>query len=454
LQIPSGSYEVILESRASGYDERGPGMADPPSAPQFGGAAGGGGKRRYASAVGWALVLILGLGAVIAIGMYRSKSAAERWARDNFPTLRVLVENAGGNTPEEARLIEAQRHGLNVALNRYLGFRILDGKEADADFIVRIFAFHENTGVLETFSLVETKTDRVIWSARRSLDSSNVEENAQSVAFDLASISGSLNAHLRRRGYDVGTSQGCWLRFTESTQTYNTFGDAKLEKCAAEFYANREPPTRISTMLYGWTLTDQSIVELREDRRRAKLEEARTVLQRGFLLNPDTPQLQIALMRAHSFAHDRDRVIQIGRDAVENANSNRTVLGMAGHMLAMWNDPAGERILSGLDQKNSLPLVWEHIGLFVAAMMRDDTARTGAEVKYLEGFEKSQPLLLILHAAHLTRIGQPEAARAKLDALAQSPRFVMASPDKAIERLPMAPEVRQRLREWLVYRGK
>lgn len=125
---------------------------------------------------------------------------------------------------------------------------------------------------------------------------------------------------------------------------------------------------------------------------------------------------------------------------------------MAGTWLTFWNDPQGAEILEGLDGTPGVALPWEHAGHFVAAMMKDDVQGAGEHLGHLRLYMKGQPALNLLNAAYAGRTGKPRMAEAALDELRNHPRAWIVGPDEIMDRLPVAPEVRLRLEEWIDYK--
>jgi hypothetical protein len=151
-------------------------------------------------------------------------------------------------------------------------------------------------------------------------------------------------------------------------------------------------------------------------------------------------------MRVLSLLGDRDAAVQAARKALQLGKNNPIIAGMAGAGLAMWNDPEGERILLA---RTSERLPWEHAGLFFVAMMRDDPQAAGEQLAELAEYDAGQPVLKIFRAAHLSRIGKHEQARAVLESLERDPRVWVAGRDAITERLPIGPEAKRQLTDWL-----
>ncbi len=249
-------------------------------------------------------------------------------------------------------------------------------------------------------------------------------------------------------GRTADTPYGCWLRFTQSVNTYRTVGDSALGQCAKKWYS-ASPSHPAAALLYSWSLTDDAAFKLREQEREEGLARALNVIQSSSAIHAGFASLDLTRMRAHSFLGHRAQVIESANDALMKARGNRVLIAMAGSGLALWNDPKGERILSELVVGNERKLPAEHVGLFVAAMMHDNSDAAGVQLSGLEHTSPEQPMLLLLKAAYHARTGQRTEAETLLRKLDQDHSVGMTGHDLLIDRLPMAPEVKARLRSWL-----
>lgn len=435
LQIETGSYAVRIRSMTEP-----PAMAPVPEQAQA--------QRRQTLARPLAVlsavaILLIGAASYLAIGRNEQK-----WAAFDLP--RIAVETAGSGTGAGE---EYHRQALMNALNGYAGLRLVEKPAQPPDYRVRITPPPAGSPQGGSITLVETKSGRVLWVDSHAAGSEeDLQQSAVRAAAIIASPSGVLHSFARRAGYTVQSPYGCWLRFTEGVQTYNTFGDRELATCARNWYAV-SPGRPLAAFLHGWAITDSSVNQIGAARRRETVTQALDIIHRAQVLNPDFAVLHIAEMRAYSFIGNRSETLVAAREAIADARGNRLVVGMAASGLALWNEPEGEIILRDLHRGENPPFPWEHVGLFIAAMMKDDAIGAGSHLGHLEDFQSGQPLLLLLKAAHAARTGDDLAAgvaRARLNA---DPRIRIVGADQLVDRLPMAPEVRARLKTWLAGSG-
>lgn len=442
LIIDSGTYEVRVKSAAWRRPQQATAsaqpVAPPPPAPPLPGR-----RRPKACQLVAAAMGILALG--LAIWHFWTRQSPEAYKVNDFPTVSVAANPAKGIDWDS----EAHRQALSVAFDGYPSVRLVDAAVAKPDYQVRIYLSAQASEPTETISLLDSKSGRIIWSQDYPHQPAQKgESSAQQAAFAIAGPAGALNGFARRPGYKANSPYGCWLRFTELIQTYNTIGDDSLNACADAWY-EAAPQRPLAAMLHGWTLTDRSLVQLGEARRRAKLAEALRVLHRAATLNPDIAALHIAEMRAYSHAGNRRMVKEAAGEALEDAQGNRLIIGMAASGLAMWNDPGGAALLRTLHSEGDRDVPWEHVALFVTAMMHEDVAAAGTQIDHLENFNTGQPMLLLFKSAYLARTGKQAEAEAILQQLRSNPRVLIVGKEEMIARMPLAPEVKARMRQWM-----
>lgn len=392
------------------------------------------------------LVLISGLGYLA----YRDRQAdMAKWNNPNYPKLQVSVESmtTGGFISPQEIVIHLQ--DAKDRLKEYNAIYLIEPNGTAPDYEARITFNADQGEVVESWTLVEVASHNVVWSETYPVQSGkDLKAIVDTAVESIASPNGALMVFLRSKGYRPDTPLGCWLRFTEGVQTFNTGKDAELKRCAREWYENA-PNRPLAAFLYGWTLVDLAAQSPTQSDRAAKLGSAFQVLRRAIALNPERALLYIANMRANALAGDRQLVLTSAHDAIRSAPHNPVVVGMAASNLVLWGDPEGERILDRLDTDEGASRPWEHVGRFVAAMMREDTVAAGEEASELEQFDMGQPLMLIIEAAYASRVGRADEAKAALDQLRAYPAVRFIGVNAVIDRLPISPEVRRKLRQWL-----
>lgn len=443
IYIDSGSYEVHIRSHVS-----------PDIAFRAGQDLPGGIWRRLLDHVRTFALRYLAGGLVLLVlasvfYLLEARSEQRRWTTPDFPTLAMVP-----GTAEEAGRLPARelfRNALREKLHDYMGFRLMEAGGLQADYEIRLDLDVVDGAEVENVALVETATQRLVWSNRYPVnDATDMDRSTSLAATALVAPGGALNRFGQRKMLPSDTPYGCWLHFTESMQSFNTGVDRELFRCAERWYSF-DDASRHAAFLRNWTLVSDSMTRIRPSARQAGLQEALTVVNRALTRHPDTAMLYVAEMRTHSLLGERDQVRQAALNAIAIAPDNRVIAGLAGTWLTFWNDPQGAAVLAQLEDSPGISLPWEHAGHFIAAMMQDDVQGAGQRLGHLRLYLEGQPALNLLEAAYAGRSGMPREAQAALDNLRNHPRAIFAGPEEILERLPFAPEVKKRMEDWISY---
>jgi tetratricopeptide (TPR) repeat protein len=453
IYIDAGSYAVLIRNRAAAP------MIASPQVASFESLRG-----RILADLGkhqllYAIICLALLTVIVAVTLHDNRQSQRRWAQPDFPTVALMSDDEDtGSVPTEVGA-EAEAEAeldsfgniLRATLADYFGFRLIEAGEAKADYEIRLDVDQSNGAKIETVSLVESATKRIVWTRSYPVSrQADIVRSAGRAAAAIAAPGGALNSFGRRKGIKANTPYGCWLRFTGSVMSYSSRTDSELLQCAEDWHAADEG-SRTAAFLRNWTMVDASMTTLIETRRRDELEAALTVVHQALTRNPENAMLYIGEMRTYSFLGKRDEVRQAARSAIEAAPGNRVIAGLAGTWLAFWNDPQGRELLDDLETDSETALPWEHAGQFVVGMMDDDAQSAGHHLAFLRFYMEDQPALNLLEAAYNRRIGRPQAAEEALDKIRNHPRAWIAGPDMIMQRMPLAPEVKARLRQWLAY---
>jgi len=382
---------------------------------------------------------------------FEPDEAPEDWTTSNFPQVAISFENPEGQPAEADEMQETFHSLLTGSLSDYAGIDLLTSGNGKPDFRLHLQSSGQSADRVFQARLVEEATGKVVWLKSFPVsDTQAIKRSAVSIATIVGSPGGAI-ASLNRGGkMSARSPYGCWLRFTENLQTFN-IADAELAACASDWYSHADNQS-LAAFLYSWTLIDRATMAANRDEREALLGQALSVANRAASLHPQDATLYVVQMRAHIFRGNHRLTQQAAERALANAPNNRVVVGFAAYLLALCNDPKGEEILISLEEDDrDIALPWEHAGHFVAAMMRDDVEAAGEHMVHLEQFAYGQPLLLLFKAAHARRSGNSETAQAALRQLRAHPQAAGQGNDELVARLPMAPEVKARLKEWLAY---
>lgn len=436
LTLAPRRYEVLVEERSR----------VPASQPDTAVEASPGRLRAMPTLVVAALVFVLlALAGLAVFLLHEPASGGETWRHSNFPSVSVAVE---GGDPEARRA--AQDEAL-LELRRYEGLRIFISPQEPTDFQLRLKLGAQGTDGLESITFLDQRNRRLVWFSdgrvRPGIDPVP-EAYLPASVFEVASAVGALHSYSRRIGYRTDSPYGCWLRFIERLQVLGTAGDAELTGCAAAWYANA-PEHPVAAMLRGWTLTDQANARLLMGRRESGLEEAASLLNDAIARSPGSVPLHLAAMRTYAFEGSTENVWSFGTAALQLNPHSAEVKASVGLLFTLMAIDQGQPLLTDANRSGPYDIKWHHVGLAVSAMMNDDPAQVGHEIAAFEEMAGSNPMLAVLRAAYLRRIGRGGEAGQVLHAAGLDTHLLSLSTEDVIERTPTSGEVRRRLRQWL-----
>lgn len=441
LSIEAGSYEVRLVPN------------EPGNSPDRSGSPGritlSGGRTAEILAFGALLAIAMGGGAFFATNRPTDPAV---WETDDFPTVEVSVR-ADEESPEAQEVADIIRDLVVVGLNNFENLAVSYKEDPNADYKIEILVSLNPEIDVDTF-VEDRRRGRLIWSDevfyRR--DDPDLRTDIERTYSKFPSLVGHATGliHSNERKYVEGhmTPYGCWLLFSSVTYKQGVGSEASLGQCAEDWY-QETPNHPIAAGLHGWGLIDKSLGKMTESGRQEMLGEAIRILQNARAMHPNSVLLQVTTMRAFANAGERGAVIDLAERAIAEHPDNLDVVGYSGMMLTLQNDPRGENIIKDACARHFNPPPWYFVGLFVAAMMRDDDRGVRQALENLGDLNLALPIRPLLAAAAEAHSGQLEKARVSwAEAEARQP-VLKVNADLFFTRLPMAPEVRDRLKEWL-----
>lgn len=411
----------------------------------------GGGRTRLAS-----VAVLFGLAILAAFHLRAASADAERrWGQSDFPFVAILVSaEAGDRNPALAAEVVAARRSLLLNAARYESIRVSNQGAGSGDYVIDV-ALRRN-GV-ETFAdvlVIRSEDRRVIWSSSELLAPYSQESGAAraeslgALAFRIFQPTGVIHAHERRWRSDTSSPYRCWLRFGLMLQENPFREDAQLEKCSAAWY-RATPNHPVAAALHGWAMTSEANRAISASSRNRQLAAAVALIENARAANPNSPLLQIAAMRAHAAAGDSDMVIEAADRVLKLNPDSLDLTGAAGTFLVLYNVDGGERLLDKAIGSHPNPPIWYHIGKVVAAMMKDDPEEAQRALSYMKVRKSDGLSLYLIEAAVAARRGRIDLAKAyRREAEGELP-IMRVQPELVLGRLPVAPEVRERLRQWL-----
>ncbi|MCB2074884.1 MAG: hypothetical protein H6917_01320 [Novosphingobium sp.] len=445
LWIEAGSYEVRLVANQAGKTANR--LTDPGKVAAF--------RRRPGRIV--LLGAVAAIAAVVATAVYlgtHRRADPATWQVDDFPTVEVTV-HAEAYSPEAAEIADVIRDLVVVGLSNFETTSVSSDPAGNADYEIEISVSSDQDSDVDVVSFLnDRRRGKVIWSdeAIYPHDDPDLRKNLRRAyaKFPLmvAHATGLIHSNERKFSGDAMSPYLCWLRFSALMYDQAVGGGGEFGDCAEEWYS-ATPDHPIAAALYGWSLTDKSLYRLTEDGHRRTLEDAVGILQNARGLHPESAMLQVATVRVFAFSDERDAMIALADRAVAEHPVNIDVLGFSGLMLALHNDPRGEGMIQEASARHFNPPPWYFVGLFMAAMMRDDDPGAQQALENLSELNHSLAIRPILAAASEAHSGQLEKARKSWEEAKARQPVLRVNSELFFARVPLGPEVTDRLKEWL-----
>lgn len=440
LMIASGSYEVRLMPLDRPEDPSS--TTKPASASRY--------LPRVRLAVGVAAASAAGLGLLT---FYQGQQAASiaQWRDGNFPTVSVRLD-PNSNRLANASLAEDIRQKLQRNLELHEGIRVTHGTSQPTNYIAYVSTVRRGADHGATIMVVDRASDRMIWSSDSLASGNNGSAGASDLfvarsAFRISQPTGVIHANERRRQYALDTPYGCWLEFT--ARIHDTpMRHSGIAGCSEDWHsaAPNHPGT---AAIRGWALVDGSVSQLTEARRQGEVRRAIEIMERTARIDPDSPLLQMSLMRAYAYANDRPAALAAGKRAVSLNPGNADVAAIVGTFMLLQGNLDGEALLDAALARHFNPQPWYYIGKFAAAMMRDDLRGAWTAHSHLQRMPDRGALKPVAESALYARAGNLSRARQAWKEAQEIQPALRLPPDVFLARMPLAPNVRNQLKRWL-----
>lgn len=374
------------------------------------------------------------------------KNDASFWTSyHHIPTISVYANDIKSDNRNIGRVASRMR----TVAQQYYGFRVINKDDVSADFSLIIDNNNADNRFVNIIAISNSSGDIIMSDDIKTEDYADLNISIENYLINLLSPNGRLNQFLlSSESIDPMNPRGCWFSFLKDMRGFFSAGSPGTQECAETWY-RLAPGDPLSAVVRGWTLIDRAALATNSFERAVAFNEGVDVLRKAVALAPDHAFLQVAYMRAMSFYGDRDEAIAAAKRAIAAAPNNLHIKGTAGVVLAVWQDPQADEVLSYVASGPGNRYPWVFSGKFVLAMMRDDVAAAGKAVENVKRFDTGQPFVNIIVAAYDSKIGREDLAEARIKKLQSSGRLKGRSVESIIQMLPMSPEVERRLRSWL-----
>lgn len=386
--------------------------------------------------------------------LWHNSDELARWRNNDFPGISVHVTGWPGKN-DGSEVAQQFKELLVIDMSRFEGLRVLTDATDPHGYTVELQAHGTADGTRSIYvSIIQNAARRVIWSDQpkelpgNGDGSGSLTTYAGHLAFDVAHPTGIIHSFERRHHLDLNSPYGCWLRFSAQITGQSLLDEDPLETCAKAWF-EASPDHPLAAGLYSWTLVNKSVVQFSQNRHDELLSQAISVVDNARKMNPNSSMLQLSAMRTYGFAGDAGAMRAAAQQAMAINPENRDITGIAGTFMIFQNQPGGERLVDEAIADEVNPSNWLFIGKFIAAMMRQDDAGAAQALDHLRNYDHFLATSSILAAALHAHKGElPEARRAWNQA--QAAHLVLRFwPQLFFDRLPLAPPVRNRLKQWL-----
>lgn len=397
--------------------------------------------------------------ATMVFGQYlRQQGQEDRklWQTSDFPNVDVVVAPATRFRLGEEHANELVDR-LKDKLARYEGIRVRSIASGNTDYEIRLEAKQSAEGAAVQYSVIDRVRQHYLGSSQVAIESAAIADPEKwdsalsDLAFKVASMTGTIHQNGRRTSRSLDspeTPYGCWLRFSGRLANSLTMEDHELIDCARDWH-EAMPDHPLASTLLGWSMVDRSISRVSQSQRMKSLYDGTRILEQAAMLNPDSCMLHVALMRAYTYMGDQPAMQERAKRAMACNPGNLDIKGALGTYLVMWNHESGVALLEEALARHPNPSAWYQVGMFISAMMHEDTGRAGLAVKRLHAISNSTALFHVMTAAYLERMGQRDKARKAWDRAGELQPMLKLRAKVVLDRLPFAPEVRARLHKWL-----
>lgn len=443
LDIPLGSYEVVLEQAGEG--ERGLPPQPVPLA-----------KSRPVSLLRrfrWPILAV-----VLAAGLFaaqwlhtRSLREAAVWQQANFPSVLVTMSGSAEAPPSDVAREVADT--VRDAIRPYETVRLAHAMSGDVAYVVELeLESAAGGGRILRVMVTSIKHNRLIYQTEVPIGADRQDAASRlalgRAVYAIFGYGGQIESLEARNSQSPDSPYDCWLRFSQQVRMDPMYSDPKLANCTRSWF-DHAPQRPMATALHAWTGMNEALQSLTPGSTESELRETLKLLEGARARYPASRHIQLALARNYALLGYRDSVRKAVEDLRVAAGSNPDLTNFAGTFMVLQSDLQGETLIDESIAFHPDPPARYFLGKVVAAMMRDDVEGAGKALDSLIVENRTSLWGQVFQAAYLARAGKVPAAKAAWKLAIKERPALGISPRLLISNSPASPEVEARLLAWL-----
>ncbi|MEJ6009616.1 hypothetical protein [Novosphingobium aquae] len=443
LNIPLGSYKVVLENAAEGETAPGPELENALAARPLTIL------RRYR----WPILMML-LACALFAGQWlynRSLIEAATWQQTNFPNVLVRLASPAGASasPEEREIADSFRE----AIRPYEAIRLAHAMTGEVTYLVDLQVKPGQAGGrIVRIEVTSLKRNRVTYQAEVPVSAGQPDAASRlalgRAAYAIFGYSGQIESLESRNSVAANSPYDCWLRFSQQVRTDPMYDDPELSECTRRWHEHA-PQRPVAVAIFAWSEMNAALAPLASGSTESKLRDTLKLLERARARYPESRHIALALARNYALLGYRESVHETVKGLRASAGSNPDLINLAGMFMILQNDLSGEALVDESIAFHPDPPARYFLGKFLVAMMRDDVGGAGKALDRVLVENRTSVWGQVFQAAYLARSGNVPAAKAawklainQRPALGISPRIFIAAS-------PASPEIEARLLAWL-----
>lgn len=447
LHIPNGCYNVELIPAHCEDTSPATSTLAPATTPL---------RRLWQGILGFLPSRLLSCGLIIATAaalLAWQVSTGRVWEENNFPTVEVAPVILDGTIRQSRPVEEHFRLTLINAFGRFDTVRIAERRQANTAYIVYTRLLPAAEGVHVSVSLVRNNDDRLIWSWSKLVSATSTPDLfdqakvASQIAFHIAQGTGAIHTDQRREISDADTPYSCWLTYNNLRYTRHIIESRALDECSRKWLAHA-PAEPLAALTRGWVLVDKSLQARDKAEQHRLMQEAEAVKDHAVQLNPDRASTLSLAMHVSCYSGNVLEFKAVTHRILTLYGDIPDFEGSVGMHMVQHGDQGGRPLLERAIAEHFNPPPRFHLGLFAAALMRDDIGEARRALAAASSMSPD-PKYMVMYAAVAARDGRmAEARHAWRQAIAKE-KSPEAGLEATLRNWPRNEAVRRALRQWL-----